>query len=522
MFKNMKTLGLFLLMSANLWAITPAEIKIASTKGDQNLKSFYEQRAFEPLWVEGDHLKDSADYALEAFTNASYEGLNPKDYAKAAKAVMASKNDKSQLLNAEMALSQTLLTYIDDMNGERLNPKKVSHELYLAMVNFDAVAALKTHMEQDSSGKWIKGYTFNNPRYKALKEMLGSYLDQLKKEGEESWPQIASDKLLKKGSTGDSVTALQTQLKKLGYYDGAATGTLDDLTETALKSFQEHNDADPDGVLGPHTLAILNDFNIHNRIEKIIISMERWRWMGTQMPNRYVQVNIAGFILDAIQDGQKVLEMPVIIGQNYRKTPVFKSEIYEVRFNPAWHVPRSIAVKDKLSKIQNDPGYLASKGFSVYDSSGARVSADSVDWSSLDGSNFDYRLVQAPGDMNALGKIRFSIKSNFDIYLHSTPDVHLFDKPLRNFSSGCIRVKDPKNLAVFVFNDTSTWPYDVISNRMEGTKTENIQLPSKLPVYITYFTVWFDKDQKPHFSADIYGQDQLVQQALDNLSKQRG
>lgn len=522
MIRNIKTLTLFLLMSVKLLALTPAEIKVASSKGDQNLKSFYEQRSYAPLWVDGTSVKDSADYALEAFANSSYEGLNPKDYERAQKAVAAAKADKSQLLNAEMALSQTLLTYIDDVNGERLNPKKVSHDLYLPMVNFDAVGALKSQMDQDPSGKWIKGYTFNNPRYQALKEMLASYLDQLKKEGEEAWPQIASEKLLKKGSTGQAVSALQTQLKKLGYYDGGATGTLDDATETALKSFQEHNDADPDGILGPHTLAILNDFNIHNRIEKIIVSMERWRWMGTDMPKRFVQVNIAGFILDAIQDGKKVLEMPVIIGQNYRKTPVFKSEIYEVRFNPAWHVPRSIAVKDKLSKIQNDPGYLASKGYTVYDSSGARVSAESIDWSSLDGSNFDYRLVQAPGSMNALGKIRFSIKSDFDVYLHSTPDVHLFEKPLRNFSSGCIRVKDPKNLAVFVFNDTGKWPYDVISQRMEGTQTENIQLGSKLPVYITYFTVWFDKDQKPHFSADIYGQDEKVKQALDSLSRQRG
>ena len=151
-------------------------------------------------------------------------------------------------------------------------------------------------------------------------------------------------------------------------------------------------------------------------------------------------------------------------------------------------------------------------GFSVYNSKGQRVSASSVDWNNVTARS-GYRLVQPPGSRNALGKIRFSLHTPFSIFLHSTPSKHLFDRDVRSFSSGCIRVAKPAELAEYIFNSSEEWPIDRIREKMKGSRTENISVP-KIPVHITYHTVYKGDDGLFYFINDIYSQDQLVWNAL--------
>ena len=126
-----------------------------------------------------------------------------------------------------------------------------------------------------------------------------------------------------------------------------------------------------------------------------------------------------------------------------------------------------------------------------------------------------------PGNRNALGKIRFSIDSPFNVYLHSTPDTHLFKKAVRTLSSGCIRVAEPGKLAFFVFNQPDVWTQEHIDRCMEGTRTQNVELPKPVTVYISYFTVWEGPDGKPRFGQDVYGQDVAIWQALEGLKERQ-
>jgi murein L,D-transpeptidase YcbB/YkuD len=249
------------------------------------------------------------------------------------------------------------------------------------------------------------------------------------------------------------------------------------------------------------------------KIEQIVINMERWRWLPETMPNRYVMVNIAAFELKAVEGNQVAFETPVIIGHVTRKTPVFASTIEAVRFNPSWHVPHQLAVKDKLRKIKADPSYVERSGFVLYNSAGQAISAHSVNWSNVSAGNFNYHLRQVPGPRNALGKIRFTFPNNYNVYIHDTPEKDLFNESERDFSSGCIRVKDPVKLARFVFNDTEHWSDENIKKNMKGNLTKNIPLAQTVPVYVTYFTVWKD-NQGMHFEKDIYGRDQQLREAL--------
>jgi Uncharacterized protein conserved in bacteria len=478
----------------------------------RGLARLYQQRDFKPLWFNGGAPTAAVETVLKTFAQAGQEGLDPQDYAQAQQMMQEATADPSKNLAAEIMMTAKALTYIDDLAGERLNPKHIDKELYLKEKNIDEVQVLNDGMNQDPSGAWLAKRTVNHPEYQFLKRTLAHYKSR---QATEHYPLLPAGKSLRKGDQQPAVTTLQAQLEALDILKpGYLAGTLDEPTEQAIKEFQADNHLESDGIVGTKTRETLNSYNLDHRIQQLVVAMERWRWLPEALGERYIQVNIAAFDLKAVEQGAIKLQMPVIIGRAYRHTPVFNSTIDSIRFNPSWHVPRSIAVKDKLKKIQQDPAYLERGNYVLYDASGNRMNPHHVDWHSVNADNFNFRLRQTPGDYNALGKIRFSIKSPFNIYLHSTNETELFAKPERSLSSGCIRVSKPAELAEFVFNDPVAWPLMRLNELMEGTQTRNVALEKAVPVYMTYFTVWEGKEGKAHFGRDIYGQDQKIWQAL--------
>lgn len=480
----------------------------------RNAARFYQSHNFDFFWYKGNQLTKKATRVLETLANADREGLFPEDYRTAIELVELEKSDPSKLIDAEIAITSYALEYIDDLFGERLNPRKINKTLYIKQKDIDAVGIANKNHNNDDSWKWFETLTVSHAEYQALKKELIAVQER---QETTRYPVLELGKKIEIGTADERVRILQTQLSALGYLDsGFSIGSVDQMTEQAIKAFQADHNLKDDGVVGPQTTAMLNSFNAEDRMEKIIVSMERWRWMPEDLGKRFVRVNIAGFELHAVENNQEVIRMPVIIGRQYRKTPVFSSEIYSIRFNPSWHVPRSIAVKDKLHKIRKDPSYLTRGGYVLYDASGSQLSPHSVDWSSVSASNFNYRLRQVPGDNNALGKIRFTIQSPFNIYLHDTNERHLFEKPNRSLSSGCIRVRDPNVLAEFVFNDPKAWPREKINNLMAGTQTNNVPVENPVKVYITYFTVFQDQDGRMKYVPDIYKQDATIWNALQS------
>lgn len=233
------------------------------------------------------------------------------------------------------------------------------------------------------------------------------------------------------------------------------------------------------------------------RIRSIIVNMERHRWYPSPLPARYIQVNIPGFYLKAVQGGEPAFFMPIIIGKEGTKTPVFNAYMKEVIFNPSWHVPASIA-RELRPKMASNPGAFARKGYRVTESG---------------------RIVQSPGPSNALGKIRFTLDSPFAIYLHGTPQKSLFAKRKRALSHGCIRVKDPQKLAAFVLHNPDRWSSEQIKRAASGTRTSHVKLDMPVLVYITYFTVHEDENGKMQFADDLYGQDKAIWNALEKLKR---
>ena len=479
----------------------------------QELYDFYTLNNYQAVWLTDKGWSPTAQIIAAKILKSTEEGLWLENYQAIADLLIIQPTSPSEQLKAELAFSKIVLDYIDDLYGGRLHPSRIRHELYMNPEPVNAADVLYNILQRDSSGNDFAALTIHHPEYQALKIALQDFHKQSLNQN--LYNKIPTDKTFKKGDKSAVVPIIVERLVNLKYLsdDQRSSTVFNAVIEDAIKKFQSDRHLEADGIMGLRTALLLNQ-NHQDYINHIIVSMERWRWLPSHLGDRYVQVNIAAFELKAYEHGQQTMVMPVIIGQNYRHTPVFASKIDEVRFNPFWHVPVSIAIKDKLKKLRDDPQTMADKGFTVYTKSGEALNPIAINWSNVDANNFNYHLVQSPGVHNALGKIRFNIDSPFGVYLHSTPDKYLFQKTVRNFSSGCIRVGEPNKLAVFVLNQPDIWTLKKVDEAMEGNETYNVKVKPAVPVYITYFTAWVDDQNRINFYDDIYEQDALILQEL--------
>ncbi|MGN6179153.1 MAG: L,D-transpeptidase family protein [Mucilaginibacter sp.] len=266
----------------------------------------------------------------------------------------------------------------------------------------------------------------------------------------------------------------------------------------------------------------------------LLVNMERLRWKNKPTATHYVIVNIPDFRLDVIDSGHSVLNMEVCVGQgrnmdysknlmhyddtdkvdkpNPHETPLLNSMIYMAQVNPIWNIPQSIASKEILKEAQDDPLYFDNKGIDVY-KDGVKVDdPSSIDWSTADVS--DYEFKQRPGDQNSLGKIKFIFKNRSNVYLHDTPVKSAFERKVRAVSHGCVRLQQPLELAHNLFGDGKK--YDLISKDMaeDSPDPTDIDLPKRIPVYIAYYTCWADSNGTLQYRGDVYGHDIVLFAAL--------
>ena len=254
---------------------------------------------------------------------------------------------------------------------------------------------------------------------------------------------------------------------------------------------------------------------VQQRIEQIRVNLERSRWVLDSLPEDFVIVNIAGFRVYVFRDHEMIWSARAVVGRTYRKTPVFRSTMRYVVFNPDWTVPYSIATKDILPDVQNDPGYLAAGNYVVKDGNGDLVDPAGVDWRSLHRRNFPFTLVQQPGKNNALGEIKFMFPNEHAVYLHDTPAKGLFDRADRTFSSGCVRVEHPFEFAALLLEANGLDAAGIEQLRL-GRQTKTVFLEHPVPVLLLYWTAEVGNDGRIRFYEDIYDRDRDVLEALNS------
>lgn len=285
--------------------------------------------------------------------------------------------------------------------------------------------------------------------------------------------------------------------------------------ENSVKQFQRRHGLEADGVVGSVTLAALN-VPVEIRIQQLEWNLERWRWLPADLGERYLLVNVAGFYMQAVEGDHVVLEMDVIVGRPYRRTPVFSDRMTYLVLSPYWHVPHSLAVQDKLPAIKKDANYLSRGGYTVLQGWGSDervIDPQTIDWSALSRQNFPYRLRQDPGPNHALGMVKFMFPNRFNVYLHDSPQRELFSRAERSYSSGCIRLSRPLDLVSYLLRDQPAWTPATIERAARQKNEQTVQLRQAIPIHLQYWTAW-SVGEEIHFRRDIYERDQRLAVAL--------
>jgi murein L,D-transpeptidase YcbB/YkuD len=336
-------------------------------------------------------------------------------------------------------------------------------------------------------------------------------------------PPAPEERPLYPGAPGVGVAALVGELVRAAMEEVAPESPrppipedlYDAELEEAVRTFQRRHGLEVDGKVGRETLAELR-VPVEERIARLLVNLERWRWAPRELGPRYVAVNLPAFELEAVEQGRAVLRMPVIIGARDWSTPVFEDEVEYLVLNPAWYVPQGISEAEVLPKLREDPGAAERLGLTVHDrATGERVDPWTVDWSGLEEGTLPYGFVQAPGASNPLGRVKFIFPNRFSIYLHDTPDPALFARAHRAFSHGCIRVAEPAKLADFMLRGHEGWTEESLAAAMDaGGEPLRVDLPAPVPVYLLYWTAFVDAEGRVAFRRDVYQRDPEVRRAL--------
>ena len=335
---------------------------------------------------------------------------------------------------------------------------------------------------------------------------------------EKGWPVVADGATLKPGVSDDRIAAIRKRLAISGDLPKQADNgshSFDTVLQEGVEKFQDRHNLDQDGAIGPRTLAALN-VSVEERIDQIRVALERVRWVTRDIEDEFVLTNIASFKTLLVRDREIVWSGRSQVGRDYRQTPVFKGEMKYLQFNPTWTVPPGILAKDILPRVLQDPGYLATKNMDLINRDGKKVDPASVDWSQYSARRLPpYQFVQRPGPTNALGRVKFIFPNEHFVFLHDTPSKGLFARTERTFSSGCIRVENPFELAEILLNDAEKWNPASIQKLLDSEKPQTVFLKDPMTVMLLYSTVGVADDEVVRFYSDIYDRDARVLKSLN-------
>ncbi|HZD25003.1 MAG TPA: L,D-transpeptidase family protein [Alphaproteobacteria bacterium] len=494
------------LAAVRLPPVVLASLRPAAVKA---VREAYEEQGG-PLWLAGGAASQSprAIEIRNLLRDAGREGLVPDDYwvAEIDRLWPAVQPDARQRLDALLTVG--LLHYLRDLRHGRVPPAAVDPKGTAEPIPFDDAAALRGALQVPDLVAYAGGHAPANPVYRRLRHILWDYRAVEESGG---WPAVPGGPALKPGMEDARVAVLRRRLIATGDLgDGEAPGRrYDGALVQAVRHFQRRHGLADDGIVGPATLAALN-VPVAARIRQLEINMERWRWMPDDLGERYILVNLAGFELEVVELDSAVLRMRVVVGRDYRRTPVFSDRMTYLDFNPTWTVPPSIARKDILPKLRRDPGYLAAQHLRVlsgWDPAAHPLDPATIDWRAVSAARFPYKLVQAPWAGNALGRVKFVFPNRYNVYMHDTPERELFERSRRAFSSGCIRLQHPLELAWYLLQDKPGWDRARIDQVLAEGRTTRVILPQPIPVHLTYSTAWLAGDGTIEFRDDIYGRD---------------
>jgi len=468
----------------------------------KDLKKFYSMRRYAYAWYDNKGLIEQTEDMYNRIVNIHDEGLPQKilymeefrtlmENAQAAVSESGSLDPETELMisGEYFNYARNVWTGVPEEVSKKLEwfipRKQLSYDVYLDSV----IAAIQ-------SGRTIDEPL--HPQYNRLKEYLKLFRG-FEKNG--TWITIKGDR--KKYVKGDSTEAIKEIRKKLLFSGDLAndnqSAVFDDEMETAVKSFQYRFGLKQDGIIGPGMLKELSA-PLETRIRQIIVNMERARWITNEPAADYLLVNIPQFKLSVFENNQLNWDCDVVVGKEVHKTVIFQGDLKYVVFSPYWNIPPGILKNETLPAIKRDPNYLK---------------RNNMEWNGG-------KVRQKPGPNNSLGLVKFLFPNSYNIYLHDTPSKPLFKEEKRAFSHGCIRVSEPRRLALYLLRNDSSWNEQKVDAAMKSGKEKYVTLKKTVPVSIVYFTAWVDEKGKLNFRDDVYKRDARLMESIFQKSNIAG
>ncbi|MBL0740955.1 L,D-transpeptidase family protein [Chryseolinea lacunae] len=451
-----------------------------------DLEKFYRARNYSYAWYDRNGVIEQASALFNRIQNLQQDGIKATlPYTQNFQALM---DDRDTLLRrepmnaeAELMLTSQYFSFarhvwhgIDESETRKL-------EWFLPRKKLDLDALMDSLLNPTS-----KPFVTHEPvyrQYALLKSYLKKYNDIESRGG---WKTITLDrKAYHKGDSSMVVVELRKRLFASGDYAGDTTSTLftDDL-EAAVKIFQESRGATPDGIVGSGMVKDLN-VPVAEIIQKIVVNMERCRWVPQSMDGDYMVVNIPSFKLYVYHADSLVWDMNVVAGQAIHQTNIFSGDLKYIVFSPYWNVPASILKNEVMPGIEADPDYLAKHNMEKVGNT----------------------VRQKPGPRNSLGLVKFLFPNSYSIYLHDTPSKSLFGKDNRAFSHGCVRLAEPKKLAMYLLRNNPEWTEAKIDAAMNAGKEKYVTLDKTVPVLLAYLTAFVGRDGRLNVRNDVYNLD---------------
>jgi murein L,D-transpeptidase YcbB/YkuD len=537
--RQMATAGCVLL-SALLWNGAAAEslstagaLRVALTLDEKISpaeRGFYEGRGHAPIWLEPDGKATPAANALLAWVkkaeaNALPAGRYPVAEL-AARLAEARHGAYSHAAALELDLTRLFLTYGREISSGVLEPREVNRNIDIEPRRPAPAALLAGLATAPDIPAYLDGLAPADPAYGRL---IALYAELRQMAGEGDWGEpVATGPTLRPGDRDPRIRQLRARLTALGdlptVQEFAAGEVMNDATpargdpllfdpalEAAVQRFQTRHGLNTDGVVGPMTLAALNT-SAAERAQQAAVNLERLRWLNYDLGWRHVLINTAAFTMALMENGAPRFTTRTVVGKARRhQTPEFIDELEYIVVNPTWNVPFSIATKEILPLLQENPAYLLENNMELL---GSDLPVSEIDWTQVTRQSFPGRLRQRPGPGNALGAVKFLFPNRHSIYMHDTPARRLFAKDRRDYSHGCVRLQDPVEFAHLLLSLQDDDPVGTFDRLRASPGERWVEMHEAIPVYVTYRTTWREADGTPQFRADVYRRDRDVAAAL--------
>jgi murein L,D-transpeptidase YcbB/YkuD len=495
-------------MKTKLAGANPAKI---DDEQWSHTKALYKAWGDNPLWLSSNGLHEGRTKALtDAILLANTDGMRMDDYpiGPLAQAIATLKQTKTptadQLATADVLLTASYVALGEDLMTGQIDPKTVAQSWHVNPEEENVDSALVRNLRYEQLDRALATLRPTDDNYAGLSKELQRWRTIVAKGGWQPVPEVSGNVKPGASTSPAVIAAVRNRLAAEGFSVPGGAGSADSARPAAttrggvydrnlagaVAEFQQRHSINVDSALGKETIDAMN-VSANYRLGEIAANMERYRWLPRSFGSRYIFVNVPAFHLEAYDSGQKVLEMKVIVGQEYqdKATPVFADSMETVVFRPYWNVPPSIAAKEIFPK---GSAYMAANNMETFNQGGQTG------------------VRQRPGPKNALGYVKFLFPNDFNIYLHDTPNHALFEKDVRAFSHGCIRLEKPDELAQWVLG----WPADKVEQAMrDGPDDRAVKLPRKIPVYITYFTTYINNGQL-YYGNDLYSRDDKLVPAV--------